>query len=55
MQLKDNNTGVWVSNVNCTHWTGVDESVWVSGLYGTSYTAYLTTGLDMGTLYVANY
>jgi hypothetical protein len=55
LQLKDNNSGTWVYNVNCTQWTNADQSVWVPGLSGTSYTAYLTAGIDIGTLYVANY
>jgi hypothetical protein len=56
VRLKDNNTGVWVLNVNCTNWNPGNKNAWVSGLYGTSYTAYMVVDqLYTGTLYVANY
>jgi len=58
VRLKDNNTGVWVLNVNhCNNkWNTGDQSYWVPGLSGTSYTAYLEVSVvNTGTLYVANY
>lgn len=57
VSLQDNNTGVWVLHLSCDDaWLIGNQSYWVSGLYGTSYTAWIDVETPYaGTLYVANY